>query len=235
MSQAQTNIGTGATEDKADDTAMARAMRAARPRTSSAGGGKKEQQRARTASRRMSQSRPAITLEDAERLCPHQALADNLARTYGFHGVDMTAIRAAMEQHIIQTAEILGENLSDRAMEMHLQRIVGAYVGSAHGAGKFYTEKVTVARDETSKLANEHRDEDRDGVLGFESKAARARSFAAEMGLQAAALRAAAEGTVIAYEHVVGEPWKPYQGSTVDNSRTVERRAAAEEMAAFED
>ncbi len=229
MSQAQTNIGTGASEGNSDDTAMARAMRAAGPRRP-----RSKQQLPKSEPRRSTtQSRPAITYEDAERLCPHQALADNLARTFALGGVDMTAIREAMEQHIIQTAEALHGALNEKAMAMHLQRIVGAYVGSAYGAGKFYSDKVTVAREETAKMANDHRDEDRDGVLGFESRAGRARQFAAEMGLQAAALLAAADGAVHAYEHVVGEAWKPYQPSATDNARTVTRRAATEEMAAF--
>lgn len=230
MSQAQTNFGAGASEGNSDDTGMAHAMRAARPRKPQ---GKKPQQGETDPRRSATQNRPAITYEDANRLCPHQGLADSLARTFALDAVDMTAIREAMEQHIIQTSETLRGALNERAMAMHLQRIVGAYVGSAYGAGSFYSQKVTVARDETSRLANDHRDEDRDGVLGFESKAARARQFAAEMGLQAAALLAAADGAVQAYEHVVGEPWKPYQASTTDNTRTVNRRAASEEMAAF--
>lgn len=229
MSQAQTSIGASDTQGNAG-TAMGEAMRAARPRKPQ---GKKQQQRKTDPRRSATQNRPAITYEDAERLCPHQGLADNLARTFALDGVDMAAIREAMEQHITQTAEIMQGALNERAMAMHLQRIVGAYVGSAYGAGSFYTQKVTVARDETTKMANDHRDEDRDGVLGFESKAARARQFAAEMGLQAAALLAAADGAVHAYEHVVGEAWKPYQPSGTDSSRTVTRRAASEEMAAF--
>jgi len=229
MSQAQNTIAASTGQDNTETT-IAKVMKAAGARKAQ---GKKQQQTKAEPRRAASQNRPPITYEDAERICPHQGLADNLARTFALPGVDMTAIREAMEQHLIQTADLLGENLNERAMAMHLQRIVGAYVGSAHGAGNFYSQKVTVARDETSRLANDHRDEDRDGVMGFESKGARARHFAAEMGLQAAALLAAADGVVHAYEHIVGEPWKPYQGSSVDNTRTVSRRAASEEMAAF--
>lgn len=229
MSQAQNTIAATDAQDNSE-TAMGKAMKAAASRKPQ---GKKQQQAKPEPRRAASQNRPPITYEDAERLCPQQGLADNLARTFALPGVDMTGIREAMEQHLINSAELLGENLNERAMAMHLQRIVGAFVGSAYGAGNFYSQKVTVARDETSRLANDHRDEDRDGVMGFESKAARARHFAAEMGLQAAALLAAADGVVHAYEHIVGEPWKPYQGSSLDNTRTVSRRAATEEMAAF--
>ena len=79
---------------------------------------------------------------------------------------------------MIQLAEALP--LSDKVLELHLQRLVGAFIGSAFGAGEFYSNKVSEARDLTAKLANEDRDEDRDGVSGFESKAERARLFAAE-------------------------------------------------------
>jgi hypothetical protein len=46
---------------------------------------------------------------------------------------------------------------------------------------------------------------------GFEDKAARAQRFAAEIALQSSALRAAAEGAVLAYAEVTGETWKPYE------------------------
>ncbi|APO70445.1 hypothetical protein IE4872_PC00430 (plasmid) [Rhizobium gallicum] len=36
-------------------------------------------------------------------------------------------------------------------MQIHLQRIVGAFVGSAHGAGQFYSRAVTEARDATAR------------------------------------------------------------------------------------
>jgi hypothetical protein len=62
---------------------------------------------------------------------------------------------------------------------------------------------VTQANDLIVKGANDDRDEDRDGVAGFESRAECARLFAAEMGLQAYAL--ATEGTVSAYAHLTGQ------------------------------
>jgi hypothetical protein len=112
------------------------------------------------------------------------------------------------------------------------ERSVGAFVGSAHGAATFYGSKVTIARNLTSKLANEDRDEDRDGVLGFETKAARARQFAAEAGLAAFALFAAATGAVHAYAEITGEDWKPYE-APIAPSRSVSRQAAAAELDAL--
>jgi hypothetical protein len=117
-------------------------------------------------------------------------------------------------------------------MQMHLQRVVGAYVASACGAGQFYSQKVTQARDMTTRLANEDRDEDRGGPYGFDHRAARARLFAAETGLQAYALLAAAEGAVSAFAQITGETWKPYE-PTRSNNENVSRQSAAAEMAAF--
>jgi hypothetical protein len=117
-------------------------------------------------------------------------------------------------------------------MEIHLQRVVGSFVSSAYGAATFYGTKVTQAKDLTMKSQNDDRDEDRGGVSGFESKAERARQFAAEMGLQAYALMAAAEGAVSAYAHITGEDWKPYEAPAAPASST-SRHSAEAQMAAF--
>jgi hypothetical protein len=182
------------------------------------------------ASKTRTQTRQPITLDLAAALCPHSGLADNLARTFGLEPVDTAAIREATEEHLALTCKQLP--LSEKALEMHMQRIVGAYVSSAAGAGQFYTTKVTQARDLTAKLANEDRDEDRNGVSGFESRAERARNFAAEMGLQAHALLAAAEGAVSAYAHLTGSEWKPYEAPY--QAPSVSRASATAQMGAFE-
>lgn len=81
-------------------------------------------------------------------------------------------------------------------MQIHLQRIVGTFVGSAHGAGQFYSRAVTEPRDATAKASNDARDEDLDGPVGYDSAAQRKREFAADMEVQSHALRMAAEGAV---------------------------------------
>jgi len=106
--------------------------------------------------------------------------------------------------------------LTEKNMEMHFQRVVGQYVGSAVSAARFYDAKRATAREMASKL-NEARDEDRDGASGFEGKVERAQMFAAEMAWQAIATLAAAEGAVSAYSHITGNDWKPYVGNTPDN------------------
>ena len=179
---------------------------------------------------RATQERKSITLEMAVALCPHSALAENLSRMFGLEPVDTAGIREATEEHLALATKQLP--LSEKALEMHLQRIVGAFVGSAFGAGQFYSSKVTQARELTMKLANEDRDEDRDGVGGFESRGERARIFAAEMGLQAHALLAAAEGAVSVYAHLTGGEWKPYEAPS--HAPSVSRGSAAAQLGAFE-
>jgi hypothetical protein len=53
------------------------------------------------------------------------------------------------------------------------------------------------------------------------------------MGIQAHALRCAAEGVVTAYEEVVGEAWKPFQRQVENPGQTVDRKAAELQMAAL--
>jgi hypothetical protein len=177
--------------------------------------------------------RQAITFGLVARLAPHQGLADNLVRTFGLEPVDYDAIRDATGDHIASAAKAFGTALNEKALQIHLQRIAGAFVSSAFGAAQFYGTKKSAAMDLTSKLLNDERDEDRDGPSGFESKAERARLFAAEMALQSFALMAAAEGALAAYADVTGEEWKPYEAPAAP-SASVARRSASAEMAAFQ-
>ena len=235
MSQAPTTIDQTNTENK-PETAIAAAMTTATPRKPAANS-KATQQATNPASRapspapRTQRTRQAITFETVKALAPHEALAANLSRTFALDPVDYHAIREGTEEHMVRLANELTDNLNEKALEIHLQRIVDAFVRSAHGAANFYGTKVTEARDLTAASQNDHRDEDREPVYGFQSKAQRARQFAAETGLQAYALMAAAEGAIHAYAHVTGNTWKPYaQPASAEN---LSRRSAAEELAAF--
>lgn len=181
--------------------------------------------------------RQAITLEAVRHLAPHTGLALNLGTTFGLEVPDCEAIADATEETLGKHGTEMQELLSEKALELHMQRLVGAYVGSAHGAARFYSEKVSQARDLTSRLANDHRDEDRDddgsrSYSGHASKAQSAREFAARMGLQAYALLAAAEGAASAYASLTGSEWKPYTPDA-PASRGISRRSGDEEMAAF--
>ena len=186
-----------------------------------------------TAQTRTAQVREIYTLERAVALAPTAKGVAALTQAFALEPVDDAGIRSTAKDIVIRLAETLKPNLKDQALEIHLQRIVGSFVASACGAGNFYSAKVGTARDLTSKLANDARDEDRDPVYGFESRAQRARVFAAEMGLQAFALLAAAKGAVEAFADATGSEWKPY---VPDQTTTpgVTRRAAEAELAAFD-
>jgi len=165
--------------------------------------------------------------------CPDAGMATQIAEVFGLAVLDSDGIRDLHERMIVETADALNEGLGERAMQIHLQRIVGSYIGSAHGAGQFYSRAVTEAKDATSRLANDTRDEDIDGPVGFDSAAQRKREFAAEMCLQSHALRMAAEGAVAAYEQVVGEKWKPFERALENPGQTLDRKAVELQMAAF--
>lgn len=182
---------------------------------------------------RSSQSRRGTTLEMVRLSCPDATQAFKIAESFGTALVDGDGIRNLHERLIVETAESLSEGLGEKAMQIHLQRIVGAYVGSAHGAGQFYSKAVTEARDATAKGASEARDEDLDGPVGYDSAAQRKREFAADMGIQAHALRLAAEGAVAAYEQIVGETWKPFDRPVDNPGQALDRKAAAAQMDAL--
>jgi len=179
------------------------------------------------------QLRKGATLEMVRHTCPDSAQASLISESFGLPVIDSDGIRDLHHQMIIDTSDSLNEGLGNRAMQIHLQRIVGSYVGSAHGAGQFYSKAVTEARDATAKGANDTRDEDQGGPVGFDGAAQRKREFAADMGLQAHALRCAAEGVVAAYEDVVGDAWKPFQRQVENPGQSVDRKAAELQMAVF--
>jgi hypothetical protein len=180
-------------------------------------------------SARVVQLRKSATLEMVGLTCPDAAQALRIAESFGTAVVDGDGVRDTHERLIIETSDALSEGLAEKAMQIHLQRIVGAYVGSAHGAGQFYSRAVTEARDATAKAANDARD----GVVGYDSSAQRKREFAADMGIQAFSLRMAAEGAVAAYEHVVGETWKPFDRPVDNPGQTLDRKAAEAQMDAL--
>ena len=181
----------------------------------------------------VTQLRKGASLEMVRLACPDSDQASLISESFGLAVIDGDGIRELHHKIIVDTAEALNEGLGDRAMQIHLQRIVGSYVGSAHGAGQFYSRAVSEARDATAKSANDARDEDLDGPVGFDSNAQRKREFAADMGIQAHALRCAAEGVVTAYEEVVGEAWKTFQRQVENPGQTVDRKAAELQMAAL--
>lgn len=184
-------------------------------------------------SAKVTQLRKGASLEMVRLACPDSAQASLISESFGLPVIDGDGIRDLHHKIIVDTADALNEGLGERAMQIHLQRIVGSFVGSAHGAGQFYSRAVTEARDASAKGSNDTRDEDINGPVGFVGAAQRKREFAADMGLQAHALRCAAEGVVTAYEEVVGEAWKPFQRPIDNPGQTVDRKAAELQLAAL--
>lgn len=175
----------------------------------------------------------STTIEMVRLCCPDINQAALIAESFGLPLLDSAGIRDFHERALIESAQVMGEGLTEKAMQIHFQRIAGSFVGSAYGAGQFYSKAVSEARDLTARIANDVRDEDRGGPAGFDSAAQRKREFAADMGQQAHALLMAAEGTLAAYAKIVGEPWKPYQKLPEETSNAVDRRATDLQMAAF--
>jgi hypothetical protein len=179
-------------------------------------------------------SQRATTLDMVRHACPDTSQALRISESFGLPLVDSEGIRQLHHSQLIDSAAALKNGLSEKAMQIHLQRLVGSYVGSAYGAGQFYSRSVTEARDLTAKLSNDFRDEDLDGPAGFDSRAQRKREFAADMGLQAHALLMAAEGAVLAYADITGETWRPYQHvSPAASTPSIDERAASLQLAAF--
>ena len=138
-------------------------------------------------------------------------------------------IRAEHASALKRLAEAFEGSLNDKATEMHFQRVVGALVGSAVGAGRFYSTKVGEARAATAGAADGG-DDEHGSPIGLESKAQRTREFAADMAMQAYALLAAAHGAIDAYKELTGEDWKAYEAPA---EAQVEKKAATAQMGAF--
>ena len=72
------------------------------------------------------ETRTALTFEIALQLCPHEAVAENVATAFGLIVPDYEAIRAEHASALKRMAEAFESSLNDKATEMHFQRIVGA-------------------------------------------------------------------------------------------------------------
>ncbi len=218
------------------DTNMAQALATAKTIT---GKGKAKPTTAQApAPRIMTGARTIISLITAQRICATAGMAAKMTTLYGLQEVDYDGIREAHKEHMVKAAEALGTGMvngdgtpNERAIEIHLQRIVDSFVRSAHGAGEFFDKKAAEARNASSAVANADRDEDRQGIDGLENRAQRACSFAAQLGLQSYAILAAAHGAVDAYAHVVGKEWKPYEGA---GGGAVSTKALAVQAGAFD-
>lgn len=174
----------------------------------------------------------AIDLQHVIALAPTERSAEAISARFCLDPVDFIGIKTTTIESLTAIVESMQPHLQGIGLKVSLDRIVNAMVGAAFKAADFHDDKVMFARDLTAKLANEHRDEDRDGVLGFETQGERARYIAAITGLKAYALLASATGAVEAFHELTGDKWKPYRKEQPKN-RSVSRQSAAEELAAF--
>ncbi|AMS45539.1 hypothetical protein FHS67_004954 [Aminobacter aminovorans] len=78
--------------------------------------------------------RKGTTLQMVRLACPDTAQCTLIAESFGLPILDSDGIRDLHEKLLVDTAASLSEGLGERAMQIHLQRIVGAFVGSASGA-----------------------------------------------------------------------------------------------------
>jgi len=176
--------------------------------------------------------RPTGTIELAAQLCPTESQMTSIARAFALDPADAASIRDTAEATIANLAKLMESDLGERGLQIFLQRVVGAFVGAAVGAGHVYSNAVSEAQRLSNPLLNDDRDEDRPGPIGFDDRAQRKREYAAARGLQARTTLAAAKGAVAAYAHAIGNEWQPYIGSN-DGVQQVARGAAAAQMAAF--
>src|SRR5215472_13646225 len=98
---------------------------------------KTAQKNASNAILRAQPSRQAITLELVAAHAPSQALVGRLCSTFALDAVNYEGIREATKEQINLSAEALQSTVNETAMKIHLQRIVGNFVGSAYGAAQF--------------------------------------------------------------------------------------------------
>jgi hypothetical protein len=185
-----------------------------------------------TSNTRSKKTPDAIYLHHVIALAPTERGAEAISARYALDPIDFESVRDTTIESLTAIVESMQPHLVGISLKVTLDRIVGAMVGGAFKAADFHNDKVLDARELTAKLANEHRDEDRDGVLGFDTQGQRARDFAAATGMRAYALLASATGAVEAFEQLTGDKWKPYQKEQPKN-RSVSRQSAAEELAAF--
>ena len=113
---------------------------------------------------------------------------------------------------------------------MHFQRIVGALVSSAVGAGRFYSEKVTQARDADVRAADGGDDEHGTPHRPRKQGAAHPRIRSRHGDAGARPPRRSSTATIDAYKDLTGEEWKAYEASA---DAAVEKKAAASQMGSF--
>lgn len=174
---------------------------------------------------------PVATLEAVKALIPSDTQMAAIARSFAIDEVDADEIIGAGYNAVMDELNTMAPILvttidgekNFRALDMHMQRIVGARVASAFGQAQFYETKRQTAAELSSAIRNADRDEDRMGIDGLANRAGFARDFAAQLGMKAYGLAMLAEGAVKAYGEYFGSEWKPYSRTA---TRSLNRQVA---------
>ncbi len=93
---------------------------------------------------RRDMSREVVTLETAILLAPTDDVSTKICSLFVMDPVPMAEIREMVEEYLVAQARVMP--LTEKNAEMHFQRIVGQYVGSAVSAARFYDTKRAAAR-----------------------------------------------------------------------------------------
>jgi hypothetical protein len=110
--------------------------------------------------------RPTGTLELVAQLCPTESQMTSIARAFALDPADAASIRDTAEATIANLAKLMESDLGERGLQIFLQRVVGAFVGAAVGAGHVYSNAVSEAQRLSNPLLNDDRDEDRPARSG---------------------------------------------------------------------
>ena len=183
---------------------------------------------------RVVQLRKGTTLEMVRLSCPDAAQATRIAAELRAPPSSTATASASLhERLIVETAEQPAAKASASGRCRSICSASSAPLSARPMAPASSTPAPYRSARRDGQGANDARDEDLDGPVGYDSAAQRKREFAADMGVQSHALRMAAEGAVAAYEQVVGETLEALRPAGRESRRTVDRKAAERQMAAF--
>ncbi len=172
-----------------------------------------------------------VTLEKVQLVAPGHHCAAAIAERYGKDEVNFDGIVQETRGSFTAIAHALGSKHFDEfAMKLVFDRLTNAMVQGAFGAGMYYSARVADCANHARALTNDHRDDDADGVAGFDSKLQALQDRAADAGLRAYALRATAEAACEAFAEITGNVWVPYSRS---ETRPISTEAAKLQRDAF--
>ena len=185
-----------------------------------------------TQKNRPAKSQRATTLEMVRHACPDTAQALRISESFGLTLIDSDGIRDLHRGQLIESADALKDGLAEKAMQIHMQRIVGSFVGSAYGAGN--STAARSPRPVISPRSFPTTPETR--TLRWVSTVAPSASASSQptWACRPTCFAWQPEGAVSAYEDITGETWKPYERTVEQPANSVDRQAATAQMSAFE-